>query len=111
MGMDKVPLSVIVLTHNEELNIRQCARSVAGWAGEVFVVDSFSTDRTIEVAREEGARVIQHEFTGYAEQRNWALSNLPLGYEWVLFLDADETVSEELKDEITHLDLTSDGGS
>jgi len=105
--MQPVPLAVVVLTFNEALNVRQCLQSVMGWAGEVFVVDSLSTDGTISIAREYGAKVIQHEFRGYADQRNWALSHLPFSYDWVFFLDADEAVSQELREEIAQLPLPS----
>lgn len=96
-----VPLAVIVLTRNEEENLPHALASVIGWAAEVWVVDSHSTDRTPNLAREAGARMVAHEFAGYAAQRNWALRSLPLGPEWVLFLDADEAVTPELRAELT----------
>lgn len=95
-----VPLAVIILTRNEEENLLQALASVVGWAAEVWVVDSLSTDRTVSLAREAGARLAAREFAGYAAQRNWALRSLPLGPEWVLFLDADEAVTPELKTEL-----------
>ncbi len=95
-----VPLSVIILTHNEETNIAQALKSVCGWADQVFVVDSYSTDRTVEIAGDWGATVFQNRWPGYAAQKNWALDNLPLKHEWVFLLDADELLSEELKEEI-----------
>jgi len=94
-------LAVIILTYNEELNVAQALRSVCGWANEVFVVDSLSSDRTPEIAQQFNCEIVQHPFTGYAQQRNWALENLPLRSEWVFFLDADEWLSEALKNEIT----------
>ncbi|HLW46978.1 MAG TPA: glycosyltransferase family 2 protein [bacterium] len=94
------PLAVIILTRNEEENLPHALASVAGWAAEVWVVDSHSTDRTAHLARERGARVVAHEFAGYPAQRNWALRSLPLGPDWVLFLDADETVTPELRVEL-----------
>ena len=97
--MSKVPISVVIPTLNEEIHIRRCIESVR-WADEVFVVDTYSSDRTAELARELGARVFQHEWEGYSAQKNWALDNLPLRNEWVLFLDADEVVTAELADEI-----------
>ena len=92
-----VPITVIVIAQNEESNIEQCLTSVVGWAEQVFVVDSFSTDRTSELARACGAEVVQHEFVDWASQRNWTLQNLPLEGEWVFFLDADETVPDTFK--------------
>ena len=91
-----VPLSVIVPTLDEELNLPECLASVA-WADQVFVVDSFSRDRTPEIAREHGAHVVQHAFENYARQKNWALECLPLRHPWVLILDADERVTPELR--------------
>jgi glycosyltransferase involved in cell wall biosynthesis len=92
----KLPLSVIILTYNEEANITDCVRSVIDWADEVFVVDSYSTDRTVELARRYTDKIVEHPFDNYAQQRNWAQANLPLAHEWVLHLDADERISSEL---------------
>ncbi|HET7265949.1 MAG TPA: glycosyltransferase family 2 protein [bacterium] len=96
-----VPLAVIILARNEEDNLPHALAGVVGWAAEVWVVDSLSTDRTAALARDAGARVVPREFPGYAAQRNWALRSLPLGPEWVLFLDADEAVTPELRAELT----------
>jgi glycosyltransferase involved in cell wall biosynthesis len=93
------PLTVIILTYNEEPNLPQALRSVCGWAQQVIVLDSFSTDRTVQIAREFGAEVYQHRFEDYAKQRNHALT-LPIRSEWILFLDADEWVPPELQREI-----------
>lgn len=96
----KAPISVLVPAFNEEIHLEQCIRSVAGWTSEIYVLDSFSTDRTAEIAERMGAKCLQHRFEGYARQKNWALENLPFANEWVLILDADERVSLELRDEI-----------
>lgn len=96
-----VPLAVIILTANEEENLPYALASVIGWAAEVWVVDSHSTDETVGVARAAGARVVARQFDGYAAQRNWALRSLPLGPDWVLFLDADEALTAELRTELT----------
>ncbi len=93
-------LSLLIPTFNEELNLPDCLASVRGWAEEVWVVDSFSTDRTVEIAREAGVNVVQHNFEGYSRQKNWALESVPFRGEWVLILDADERVSPELAAEI-----------
>jgi glycosyltransferase involved in cell wall biosynthesis len=95
-----VPLSVLILTRNEEVNIRQALASVCGWADQTFIVDSYSTDKTVEIARDMGAEVFQKQWPGYAAQKNWALDNLPFRNEWVFILDADEFLSDELKSEI-----------
>jgi glycosyltransferase involved in cell wall biosynthesis len=96
-------LAVVILTYNEEANLPQPLASVTGWADEVFVFDSFSTDRTVEMARAQGAQVVQHPFENYAAQRNAALDKLPITSEWILFLDADEWLPQALKEEIRAL--------
>ena len=95
---EPLPLSVIVLTLNEERHLPGCLASVAGLARQILVVDSGSTDRTVELARAAGAEVVYRPFTGFASQRNAALelARQP----WVLFLDADERVTPELAAEI-----------
>lgn len=90
-------LSVVVITLNEEHNIGECLASVA-WAGEAVVVDSCSSDRTVALARQHGARVVARPFTDYADQKNFALAQA--GSDWVLSLDADERVPETLAAEI-----------
>jgi glycosyltransferase involved in cell wall biosynthesis len=99
------PLSVLVPTLNEELNLAACLASVQ-FADEIFVVDSFSTDRTVEIARAHGATVVQHAWENYSRQKNWALDSLPLRNEWLLIVDADERVTDELRIELQSL-LTS----
>jgi glycosyltransferase involved in cell wall biosynthesis len=94
-----VPVSVLIPTLDEEFNLPECLASVC-WADEVFVVDSFSRDRTLEIARAHGANVVQHPFESYSRQKNWALDTLPFRNEWVLILDADERVTPELRCEI-----------
>ena len=96
--MPKLPLSVVVLTKNEENNIEECLRSVKDWADEVIVIDDESTDKTVEIAKSLGGRVISCKMENEGKHRNWAYAKAQ--NEWVLSLDADETVSEELKKEI-----------
>jgi len=95
-----VDVAVIVLTYNEERNIAQALDSVIGWARQVFIVDSLSTDRTLAIAGGYSCEIIQHVFEDYAKQRNFSLTALPIEAEWVFFLDADEWLPRELKDEI-----------
>lgn len=99
---------MLIPTFNEEVNLPDSLASVCGWAKDVWVVDSFSADRTVEIAREAGVNVVQHAFEGYAQQKNWALENVPFRGKWVLILDADERVSPELAAEIRRL-ITADG--
>lgn len=100
-------LAVVILTYNEEANIAQALDSVAGWADEVHVLDSLSTDRTVEIARQYGAHISENKFVDYAKQRNHALEHLPIRSEWVLFLDADEWLPDALKQEISALIATN----
>ncbi len=94
-------LSVIILTYNEELNLEQCLKSIAGLASEIFVVDSGSTDKTQEIAKHYGAEFIIHrDYKNQAQQFNWALDNLKIKGDWILKLDADEYLTPELKEEI-----------
>ncbi len=99
----KLPLTVIILTYNEELHIRRALQNVAGWAEEVIVVDSFSTDKTLEIAKNFGAKIYQHEFENQAKQFNWALNNLEIKTDWIFRLDADEYLTDELKKEIAEV--------
>ncbi len=101
-----LPLSVLVPTLDEELNLPDCLDSLQ-WADEVFVVDSFSKDRTLEIARARGAHVVQHAFESYSRQKNWALDNLPFRNEWVLIVDADERVTPELRCEVEQVLVSS----
>ena len=88
----RVPVSVIVPIWNEAENLPRCLASVA-WADEIFVVDSQSTDGSIEIAQRTGAQVVQFAFNGtWPKKKNWALENLPFRHEWVFILDADETL-------------------
>jgi glycosyltransferase involved in cell wall biosynthesis len=93
------PVSVLVPTLNEELNLPECLASVA-FADQVFVVDSFSQDATVDIARAYGAEVVQHTFESYSRQKNWALDTLPFKHAWVLIVDADERVPPALRGEI-----------
>lgn len=96
----KAPVTVFILTHNEEANIQACLQNLQ-WAGEVLVLDAESTDQTVGMARRWGAKVHSHAFEGYWKQRNWGLDNLSFAYPWVLVLDADERITPALAAEIT----------
>jgi glycosyltransferase involved in cell wall biosynthesis len=88
-------ISILVLTKNEESSLPECLASV-GWSDDIHVYDSFSTDRTVEVARAAGAHVTQRSFDDWATHQNWALRNIPFKHPWVLYVDADERVTPEL---------------
>ena len=107
----RLPVSVIVPVKNEERNIAACLESVA-WAAEVWVVDSRSTDRTIEIAHRYTDKIAQFDYRGgYPKKKNWALANLPFAHEWVLIVDCDERVTPELQAEIRRVlsDPAADG--
>lgn len=93
-------MTAIVLTKNEEKNIGNCLDSIRGLVERVIVVDSGSTDRTVEIAKSYGAEVYHHEWIHYANQFNWALDNFEIRSKWIYRIDADEVVTPELKNEI-----------
>jgi glycosyltransferase involved in cell wall biosynthesis len=97
---ETVPLSAVILTFNEELNLDRCLASVAGWCGDVHVVDSGSTDRTVEIAERYAAQVHVHAYVDHASQWEWVLRHVPLRHDWLLLLDADNLVTEELKTQV-----------
>jgi glycosyltransferase involved in cell wall biosynthesis len=95
-----LPISVIVAARNEARNLLDCLDSLRG-VGEVYVIDSNSSDETAEIARRHGAKVVQfHYHGGWPKKRQWAMDALPLAYDWVFLLDADEALTPELADEI-----------
>ncbi|HEX8814851.1 MAG TPA: glycosyltransferase family 2 protein [Terriglobales bacterium] len=94
------PISVIVPVRNEARNLSRCLESLSG-VGEVFVIDSGSGDETANIARARGAEVVQFHYRGgWPKKRQWALDTLAFAYDWVLLLDADESLTPELKSEI-----------
>lgn len=99
MGAGDAGVSVVILTFNEEANLADCLKSVA-WSDDTVVFDSYSTDRTEEIAAGAGARIFKRRFDDFAAQRNAALTDVPFHHPWVLMLDADERVTPELGDEI-----------
>lgn len=94
-----VPVSVMIFTLDEEINLPFCLDALR-WCDDVIVVDSYSSDATATICRERGVRFHQHVFTGFGDQRNWALDHTAPKYAWVLILDADERVPAELAAEL-----------
>jgi glycosyltransferase involved in cell wall biosynthesis len=95
-----IPVSVIVAVRNEARNLARCLESLRE-IGEVYVVDSQSTDATLEIARSFGAKVVQFHYQGgWPKKRQWAMESLPLAHDWILLLDADESLTPELVNEI-----------
>ena len=103
-------MTVIILTFNEEIHIERCLRSAGRLAQRIIVVDSFSTDRTLEIARGLGAETLQRSFKHQADQFQWALDTCSIQTEWVLRLDADEFLEDELIAEVSErlADLSPD---
>src|SRR6516164_6864005 len=98
----RLPISVIVPVRNEARNLRRCLQALQDF-GEVCVIDSQSTDETVEIARAFGAQVVQFHYAGgWPKKRQWAMDTLPLKFEWILLLDADEIVTPELASEMMH---------
>ncbi len=93
-------LSVIILTYNEEKHIERCIKSLKPFAKEIFIVDSYSTDKTLEIAEKLGAKIYQNKWINYANQFQWALNNCPIKTKWVMRMDADEYVLPSLALEI-----------
>lgn len=98
--MPVTPLSVAIITYNEAHNITRCLQSLTGVADDIVVVDSFSSDGTPAIAESLGARVVQHAFDGYGPQKAFAESQTR--YDWVLNIDADECLSDELRSSLLH---------
>ncbi|AHM62223.1 glycosyl transferase family protein [Flammeovirgaceae bacterium 311] len=88
-------ISVLILTKNEEQDLPGCLASVS-WCDDIHVYDSFSDDRTVEIAQAAGAHITQRRFDNWAAHQNWGLRNIPFKHQWVLYIDADERVSYSL---------------
>ena len=108
-------LSVIILTYNEEIHIRRCLENIISIAKDIFIIDSFSTDRTLDIAKEyEKVKILQHHWPGnQATQFNWALNHLCINTQWILRLDADEyllpDLIAELREKLPLLSLDVNG--
>ncbi len=104
-----IHISAVIITFNEQKNIARCIQSLVGIADEIVVVDSFSTDQTVNIATDLGAKVIQNAWQGYSQQKNFG--NEKAQFQWILSLDADEAISNELKTNILKIktNTTADG--
>jgi glycosyltransferase involved in cell wall biosynthesis len=92
-------ISILILTLNEETNIAACLDALAGF-DHIVVFDSLSKDRTVEIARAKGARIVERPFDNWASHQNWAMDNIEFRHPWVFYLDADERMTPELREEI-----------
>jgi len=95
-----VPLAVVMISLNEGHNMEAVCQNLSGWAQEVFLVDSYSKDNTVDIALEHGVRVVQRPFRDFGDQWNFALSELPITAPWTMKLDPDERITDELKQQI-----------
>ena len=95
-------ISVVILTYNEELHIERCIKSLLPVVKEIFIIDSFSSDKTVEIAESLGAKVYQNPWINYALQFQWGLDNCPIETEWVMRMDSDEYILPELQNEISN---------
>ena len=103
--MSKVDVSIVILSKNESGNIHDCLKSVVGWVSEVIVVDDFSNDDTVKIAESQGAKVLIKKMENEGKHRNWAYSQAR--NHWVLSLDSDERLTDELRKEIREIGFDS----
>jgi glycosyltransferase involved in cell wall biosynthesis len=98
-------LSVIILTYNSSASIQRTLDALKQISDDIHAVDSFSTDETASILKKNGCHVVQRRFTNYSDQRNWAIDNLPLKYDWQFHVDADEELEQPLIKTINALEL------
>lgn len=95
--LQRAPIAIVMITLNEAHNLAPCLINIADWAAEVFIVDSYSADNTVDIALAYGANVVQRKFDGFGSQWNFAVSQLPITAPWTMKLDPDERLSNDLK--------------
>ena len=100
-------ISVLILTKNEQQDLPGCLESVK-WCDDIHVFDSYSDDLTLKIAEEAGAKITKRKFDNWSAHQNWGLANIPFKYNWVLYIDADERVSESLKEAVFQKNLADD---
>jgi glycosyltransferase involved in cell wall biosynthesis len=103
------PLSILVVTMNEERNIAACLDSIVGWADDIVVVDSGSGDRTLALCGERGLTPVFHAYIDHRSQMQWAMTSIPWKHDWLLLLDADHVVTDEFKGAVSAM-LRNDEG-
>lgn len=96
-------ITAIILTYNEEIHIERCIRSVIPVTDSIFVIDSYSTDNTVALAKNLGAQVVQRRWVNHAEQFDWGISQCRGKSEWLMRIDADEYIESDLQEEIRHV--------
>jgi glycosyltransferase involved in cell wall biosynthesis len=98
---ESAPVAVVMISFNEAHNMDEVLKSIKDWAQEIFLVDSYSSDNTVDIALRHGVHVVQRKFQGFGDQWNFALRCLPINAPWVMKLDPDERITDELKRQIT----------
>ena len=98
---EKINISILFTTFNEAHNIEAALKSVIGWADEIIVVDSFSTDGTVDILKKHNITIFQREYIGPSDQKNWGIPQAK--NEWILLMDADERATPEMRSEITNI--------
>jgi len=96
----KVPVAIIMISLNEGHNMKEVLDNIQDWAEEIFLVDSYSSDDTVDIALKRGVHVVQRRFRGFGDQWNFAIQNLPIKLPWTMKIDPDERLTDELKYEI-----------
>lgn len=102
-NMTRLPVSVIILTYNEEENVESCLKSICELADEIFVIDSGSTDSTLEISKRYTDKIFYHRFENHSKQLNWALRELPIKNPWIMRIDADEFLTAGLSEELSNV--------
>jgi glycosyltransferase involved in cell wall biosynthesis len=105
--LEKFMISVAILTKDEEQDLPFCLASVK-WSNDIHILDSGSTDKTIEIGMEHGAKIWYNHFESFGKQRNYAIDNIPFRYDWILFLDADEIMTQEFFADVRQAILNAD---
>ncbi|WP_010523477.1 glycosyltransferase family 2 protein [Aquimarina agarivorans] len=100
---NKISITAIILTYNEQQHLARCLHSLKNVCGEIVIIDSFSTDNTAQIASQFGARFYQNEFVSQANQLNWGIETIEINTEWVIRVDADEFLNNELQSELLKL--------
>lgn len=100
---EKIPVSFLMITLNDEYNLPGALESIKDLTDEVFIVDSLSTDRTVDVALAHGAHVVQRRFTNFGDHWAWVINNMPVSNSWVFALASDERITDSLKEELRAL--------
>lgn len=101
MALSNHNITFIILTFNEEIHIERCLKSLLPYSNDIWVVDSYSTDRTLEIAEKFGVKTVKHPFENQAQQFNWAIDNLEINGAWIWRVDADEYISADLGEKVT----------